>query len=164
MKDRSDWPSTKPSDPAPEVFDRLSKAGEDDIRWIQRNIEEHLEACRRYLRANPPRTREALDQANEANMLAVAEGMTNIEPKIKFYMAECYRRQENYTEAYNLYQECAVDREDVYWLEAMQSFCKSQILKSHKDPQLRRRAGSENLQEEYTRDGVDETILLRHNW
>ncbi|PTB36856.1 hypothetical protein M441DRAFT_150131 [Trichoderma asperellum CBS 433.97] len=164
MEDRSGWPLTEPSDPATEIFNRLFKPDEDDMRWIQGHIDKHLKACRRYLRANPPRTIEALDEANEARMLAVAEGMVNIEPKIKFYKAECYRRLRRWKDAYRMYEECVVDAKDVYWLEAMRRFCKTQMLKPRKDPWLRRIECSENLQEEYKHDGIDEMTPFRQGW
>lgn len=164
MEDGLDWPSTEPSDPTPEVFDRLFKLDEDDMTWIRSNIDEHLKACRRYLRAHPSRLREALDKANEASMLAVAEGMTKIESMINFYKAECYRRQHKWKDAYKFYEECAVDTRDVYWLEAMRRFCKAQVLKPRKDPRLRRIEGSANLQEEYKQDGIEEMTPFRHGW
>jgi hypothetical protein len=139
-------------DPAPEVFDRLFKPDEDDVEWIRARIEKHLRACRRYLNAHPPKVEEALDEANDASALAVAEGMAKIDRKIKFYRAECHRRLEEWREAGKLYEDCVVDARDGWYLEKMRRLCRDKISKLRKEP-LRRRKGSENLQEEYRKMG-----------
>lgn len=125
-------------DPTPEIFDRLFKPDEDDVEWIHTRIEKHLEACRRGLSVYPFTVEEALDEADEASTLALAEGMANIERKVRFYQAECYRRLEEWREAGKLYEECAVDARDEWYLEGMRTLCQAEISRPRKDSRLRR--------------------------
>lgn len=143
--------------PSPEIFDRLFSPGEDDIEWIRARIEKHLEACKRYLNMYPSKVEKALDEANDASSLAVAEGIVKIDSKIKFYRAECHRRLEEWTEAGKLYDECVVDARDERYLEGMRRLCrdkmsrprndKVEMSEPRKDSRLRHKEGYGNLRQ-----------------
>lgn len=144
-------------DPPREIFDRLFKPGEDDIEWIRARIEKHLEACKRYLNMHPSKVEKALDEANDASSLAVAEGMVKIDRKIKFYRAECHRRLEEWREASKLYEECVVDARDEKYLEGMRRLCRDKLSGSRndkvevsgprRDSRLRHKEGCGNLRQ-----------------
>ncbi|EHK45351.1 hypothetical protein TRIATDRAFT_39175 [Trichoderma atroviride IMI 206040] len=133
--------------PSPEIFDRLFKPGEDDIEWIRARIEKHLNACKRYLNMHPSKVEKALDEANDASSLAVAEGMVKIDRKIKFYRAECHRRLEEWREAGKLYEECVVDARDEKYLAGMRRLCRDKLSGPRNDSRLRHKEGCGNLRQ-----------------
>ncbi|KAL7894662.1 hypothetical protein HDV63DRAFT_407051 [Trichoderma sp. SZMC 28014] len=96
-----------------------------DLGGIPSPIKERLEACKWGLRAPSFRkdeVEEALNQAAMASMLAM-----DIERRVRFYKAECYRRLGEWKMALGLYERCKVDAEDRWWVEEMKSVCKVEL-------------------------------------
>lgn len=105
-----------------------------DLKGIPSPIKENLEACKRGMYEDPCDLEEALSKANEAKLLAVLFKRKDIERRIRFYRAECYRKMGDWEEAYRLYQKCTVvTEEDERWLRKMQSLCRVEISKLHRD-------------------------------
>ncbi|KAL6700405.1 hypothetical protein J3F84DRAFT_343977 [Trichoderma pleuroticola] len=132
-----------------EIFDRLFQFDGEDVGWIKQRINRHIAACKRYASERPPRWSEALREANEASMIAFAEGMTSIDSKINFYIAHCYKGMGMWREAHKFYMESTVDTQDIYWLQGLQSFSR-QKMEGEKDLELRRVRGSGDLRMAYS--------------
>ncbi|KAL6878535.1 hypothetical protein J3F83DRAFT_767933 [Trichoderma novae-zelandiae] len=132
-----------------EMFDRLFELDGEDISWVKKRIFDRLATCKAYLGERPPQLKKALRAAEEASVIAFAEGMTNIESKINFYMAHCYRGLGMWEEAYKFYMASTVDSQDIYWLQGLQSFSR-QKLEGEKNPELRRVRGSGDLRVFYS--------------
>ncbi|KAL7944686.1 hypothetical protein V8C42DRAFT_345823 [Trichoderma barbatum] len=141
--------STKALDKETGIFDRLFELGGDDVGWIKKHIGDHIAACKSYLGERPPRWRRALLEAEEASIIAFAEGMTNIESKINFYMAHCYRGMGMWQEAHKFYMASTVDTQDIYWLQGLQAFSR-QKMEGEPNPELRRVRGSGDLHTAYS--------------
>ncbi|UKZ73310.1 hypothetical protein TrVFT333_000954 [Trichoderma virens FT-333] len=131
-----------------EIFDRLFELDREDVGWIKRHIGDHIAACKAYLSERPPRWREALREAEEASIIAFAEGMGNIESKINFYIAHCYRGMGMWQQAHKFYMASTVDSQDIYWLQGLQAFSR-QKLEGQRNPELRRVRGSGDLHMAY---------------
>lgn len=149
MASESNSASTEPLDKESEVFDRLFELDGDDVGYIKKHIGDHIAACKVYLGERPPRWKEALREAEEASIIAFAEGMTNIESKINFYMAHCYRGMGMWQEAHKLYMASTVDTQDIYWLQGLQTFSRQQM-EGERNPELRRVRGSGDLHTAYS--------------
>lgn len=120
-------------DPALVIFDMPSRFDDTDLGCIPSPLSEHLEACKRGLYNYPFDAYEALEQANEAKRLAIIMRRKDIERRIRFYMAECYRRMKYWDEAYKLYMECTVNKRYERLLWDVLDTCRDEIL------ELRRR-------------------------
>ncbi|KAL7811027.1 hypothetical protein V8C44DRAFT_358545 [Trichoderma aethiopicum] len=120
-----------------EMLDRLFELDGEDISWVKKRIFDRLATCKAYLGERPPRFRKALREAEEASVIAFAEGMTDVESKINFYMAHCYRGLGRWEEAYRFYMASTVDSQDIYWLQGLQSFSR-QKMEGERSPELRR--------------------------
>ncbi|KAL7914611.1 hypothetical protein GGI35DRAFT_474350 [Trichoderma velutinum] len=132
-----------------DIFDRLFQLDGEDISWIKKRINSHIAACKTYASERPPRWREALREAKEASMIAFAEGMANVESKINFYIAHCYKGMGMWHEAHKFYMESTVDTQDIYWLQGLQSFSR-QKMDGERDLELRRVRGSGDLHMAYS--------------
>ncbi|KAH6604820.1 hypothetical protein Trco_006527 [Trichoderma cornu-damae] len=148
MASESNSPTAEASGEDAEIFDRLFELDEEDVSWIKRHIGDHMEACKRYLGETPPLWREALREAKEASVIAFSEGMANIESKINFYMAHCYRGLGMWDKAHKFYMASTVDAQDIYWLQRLQVLSR-QKMEGERDPELRRVRGSGDLHSAY---------------
>ncbi|KAL7786266.1 hypothetical protein V8C37DRAFT_419601 [Trichoderma ceciliae] len=149
MASEPDSPITEPFDKETEVFDRLFELDDEDVGWIKKHIGDHMEACKRHLSENPPQWKEALREAEEASVIAFAENMANVESKINFYVAHCYRGMGMWGEAHKFYMASTVDTQDIYWLQRLQMFSR-QKMEGDRDPELRRVRGSGDLHTTYS--------------
>lgn len=111
------------------IFDMPPKSDKDDLKGIPSPIKEHLEACKRGLSAYPSRVNEALDHAQRASKLVM-----DIERRVRFYKAECYRRLRMWEQAYGLYERCnVVTEDDEKWLLRMRILCRAEIERLRRD-------------------------------
>lgn len=148
MASESDSPNTESCDREAEIFDRLFELDEEDVDWIKKHIGEHMKACKSHMSMNPPQWEAALREAEEASIIALAEGLSDVESKINFYMARCYRGLGKWGEAYELYKMSTVDSEDIHWLQNMRTQSKERM-DGEKNPELRRVKGLSNLHTAY---------------
>lgn len=119
-----------------------SRYYKDDLEGIPSPIREHLEACKRGLSAYPFRVNEALDKAKRASKLAM-----DIERRVRFYKAECYRRLDMWEQANGLYERCiVVTKDDEKWLLRMRILCESKVSKLRKDKAEALRLRRDNIE------------------
>lgn len=131
----------------------LSRYPKDDLEGIPSPIKEHLQACKIGMYRKPYKLGEALDQADEAKRLAIIIGSKDVERRIRFYRAECYRRMGKWKKAYRLYSACAVVTErDERWARDMQSRCGFEI-------ERRRRANAEPRSNAIIHGPVTKTVV-----
>lgn len=111
-----------------------SRYYEDDLKGIPRPIRDDLKVCQRALYEDPCDLEKALNKANEAKQLAMLFREKDIERRIRFYRAECYRKMRDWEEALRLYKKCTVVTEgDERWLRKMRLLCRFEIWKLRRD-------------------------------
>ncbi|KAL7932268.1 hypothetical protein V8C35DRAFT_281876 [Trichoderma chlorosporum] len=137
MASRSNSISSEALDKEAQIFDRLFELDGEDVGWIKKRISSHIATCKAHLGERPPRWREALREAEEASIIAFAEGMTNVESKVNFYIAHCYRGMGMWQEAHKFYMASTVDTQDIYWLQGLQTLSR-QKMEGERNPELRR--------------------------